>query len=82
MKTRPERFAPDGWIWVCFMCGKISPHDRHGDKDSMKMWDVSCVTNSELVLKDKVLINPDTGLVHQIKADAVWDTVQKNKEKK
>lgn len=43
-----KRFAPDGAAWVCGACGKISPHDRYGDKDSSRGWDSSCMLNAVL----------------------------------
>ena len=49
-----ERYAPEGMAWVCTACGKISPYDRYGDKDTQHGWDVSCVMNSTLMKKGDV----------------------------
>ena len=49
------RYAGKGLVWVCLACGKVSPHDRYGDKDSDKWWDESCVLNSVLVKKENII---------------------------
>ena len=51
--TTEDRIAPDGKIWVCMACGKTS-HDLYGDPEN-KWWDASCVLNSSLVDKDKLV---------------------------
>lgn len=50
--TEPFRFAPPGHIWVCRACGKRSPRDVHGDRDSDRGWDASCTLNAVLVRLD------------------------------
>lgn len=43
-----NRMAPNGFIWVCQMCGKQSL-DLYGEKDYHSYgWDASCVINAEL----------------------------------
>jgi hypothetical protein len=43
------RFAPEGKIWVCMVCGKTAK-DRYGmEGPHSKDWDESCMLNSVLV---------------------------------
>lgn len=65
MSEENDRFAPPGKVWVCLACGKISPHDKYGDKNSNKLWDVSCVMNAILSDEDK-LIKDENGRVKEI----------------
>jgi hypothetical protein len=43
------RFAPEGKIWVCMVCGKTAK-DKYGmEGPHSKNWDESCMLNSVLV---------------------------------
>jgi len=43
------RFAPEGKIWVCMVCGKTAK-DKYGMEGlHSKNWDESCMVNSILV---------------------------------
>jgi len=43
------RFAPEGKIWVCMVCGKTAK-DKYGmEEPHSKDWDESCMLNSTLV---------------------------------
>lgn len=66
MENKHDRFAPEGYVWVCLACGKISPNDRYGDKDSDPWWDESCMLNSGL-FKESQLIKGESGRVVEIK---------------
>lgn len=55
----PGRYASEGMVWVCMACGKISPYDRYGDKQSTRGWDVSCMMNSQLIPEDKIVKGED-----------------------
>ncbi|MCC6405372.1 MAG: hypothetical protein IT405_03220 [Candidatus Yanofskybacteria bacterium] len=51
------RIAPEGQVWVCMACGKMS-RDRYsaqGPGDSPG-WDESCMLNSVLLKKEKLVI--------------------------
>lgn len=48
-----DRFAPEGKLWICMACGKISPHDRFGLDLSEHQWDASCVLRSELITQEE-----------------------------
>ena len=61
------RMAPDGQIFVCGACGKVSK-DLYGDKlEGLGSWDESCMLNAVLCHEKSVVL--DGGRV--IKADAV-----------
>jgi len=47
------RYASKGWLWICRVCGKESPYDRHGDEETDRGWEVSCVMNAMLIKEDE-----------------------------
>lgn len=49
---KQDRYAPEGCVWICCVCAKISPYDRYGDDKSHYGWDVSCVMNSVIMKKE------------------------------
>jgi hypothetical protein len=47
-----KRFAPEGYIWRCQACGKVSV-DRYGlDGFHSPGWDESCMLNATLIAND------------------------------
>lgn len=61
-----DRFAKEGYVWVCQACGKVSPYDRYGDASSDKWWDSSCVLSSIMVRED-CLVRDENGRVIEIR---------------
>jgi hypothetical protein len=49
-----ERYAPDGKIWLCAMCGKKT-RDQYGDDGG---WDESCALNAYLVDESNPVLDP------------------------
>ena len=41
--------APDGYMWVCAACGKLSKERTGSDPDASYGWDASCFLNAVLV---------------------------------
>jgi len=70
-KDDGERFAPDGMVWICIACGKISPNDRYGNKDSSPNWDEACIINSILIREENIVKSKDGKRVVEIKKDEI-----------
>jgi hypothetical protein len=51
-----DRIAPEGWVWICFACGKRSK-DVYGEVGSS--WDESCMLNSRLVEEKSIRTGSD-----------------------
>ena len=51
--------APEGYRWVCLMCGKTSPEQTGVGGD--RGWDASCFLNSVLVESDHIEYSEETG---------------------
>jgi len=67
-KDLPERMAPEGYVWVCLMCGKIARGDRYGfDGKADEWWDESCILNCQLFKKSNLEL--DNGRVVSIRVD-------------
>lgn len=64
----PERFvpiiAPEGEVWVCLACGKMS-RDKYGFDPITRGWDESCMLNSALIRQSRLVI--DNGRVIRVK---------------
>jgi len=45
-------------VWVCQACGKMSK-DLYGDKPISRGWDESCMLNSVLCYKSKLVIKDE-----------------------
>lgn len=56
--------APDGKVWVCLSCGKMS-RDAYGHEAISEGWDTSCSLNSGLFQRSKLVI--EKGLVVEVK---------------
>lgn len=54
----PNEKAPEGFVWVCFACGKRS-RDKYGEQAINRGWDVSCMMNSNLVDESKLVLGDD-----------------------
>jgi len=53
--SEPDRFAPDGFLWVCLACGKTAS-DRYGIKGAFSYgWDESCSMNSSMFAKSRLV---------------------------
>jgi len=53
------RYAPEGWLWVCHACGKTAK-DRYGEtEDAHPLWDESCLLNSGLYSRDRLVFEGD-----------------------
>lgn len=52
-----DRIAPEGMIWVCTACGKISSKDRYYSDEFHHSWDESCVMNAILVKRADCVFN-------------------------
>jgi len=54
----PNEFAPEGQIFVCMACGKVSK-DRFGTTEGnggvSVAWDVSCMLHARLIDEDKLV---------------------------
>jgi hypothetical protein len=48
----------DELVYVCLACGKMS-HDRNGEKPISRGWDVSCMINSVLCKRSKLVVKDD-----------------------
>ena len=61
--------APEGQVWVCLACGKMSK-DKYGNQQISRGWDASCMLNSELFKETELVIenNRVTKLGSQIMA--------------
>jgi hypothetical protein len=46
----PNEIAPEGKVWVCLACGKMS-QDVWGEQRISQGWDVSCTINCGLFNK-------------------------------
>lgn len=61
--------APDGEIWVCLACGKTSK-DRYGlEEEHSPGWDESCMLNSRMVSKDRLVFSKSGLTVIDIKKE-------------
>ena len=61
-----DRMAPEGKLWVCCVCGKTS-EDNYGITGKHTFgWDESCMLNSKLFDKDKLVYGND-GRVNRVK---------------
>ena len=58
MVDSSDRIAPEGQIWVCCACGKMSK-DRNGPSFTHRMWDASCTLNSALFYTESLKLNKD-----------------------
>ena len=47
--------APEGQIFVCMACGKMSK-DKYGDQQISQGWDASCMLNSALFEETELVI--------------------------
>jgi hypothetical protein len=47
--------APEGQVFVCMACGKMS-RDKYGDQQISRGWDVSCMLNSALFDETELVI--------------------------
>lgn len=47
--------APEGQIFVCMACGKMSK-DKYGDQQISQGWDESCMLNSALFEETELVI--------------------------
>lgn len=63
----PNESAPKGKVWVCLACGKRS-HDKYGDNAINRGWDVSCMMNSSLFEESRLVLDPTTKRVIEVKA--------------
>lgn len=50
-----NEIAPDGKIWVCLACGKMS-QDKYGFQKISRGWDESCMLNSAMFDKSELVI--------------------------
>jgi len=48
--------APEGQVWVCLACGKMSK-DKYGDQKISWGWDASCMLNSALFKESNLVID-------------------------
>lgn len=64
-----DRFAPEGFLWVCCACGKTSEHEYGMGGRHSAGWDESCVLNSQLFAKDRLTFSPDGNRVVRVAAD-------------
>jgi hypothetical protein len=62
-----NRQAPDGKIWVCMACGKISKNKYGTDPYRSHGWDESCFVNSELYDESRLVFDDDKRYVIKIK---------------
>ena len=64
-----ERIAPEGKIWVCLACGKVSKDlfGSNNPEETTRGWDESCVLNAQLFDTDKLVFDVDSGRVTEIK---------------
>ena len=60
-----KRYAPEGYVWVCAACGKVSHTDRYGPKGK-SWWDASCVMNSVLVKEENITYNEEGTRVFKV----------------
>ena len=53
-----DRFAPEGYLWVCVACGKTAK-DRYGIEGTKSAgWDASCMLNSVLAKETDLEYKP------------------------
>jgi hypothetical protein len=52
MSDYGNKDAPEGQVWVCGACGKLSK-DLYGDKRISRGWDESCVLHAVLCYEEK-----------------------------
>lgn len=64
-----DHVAPDGYVWVCAACGKMSMERTGQHPNASPGWDVSCFLNAVLV-GDGDYILGENGRVCQIDAIA------------
>jgi hypothetical protein len=50
-----NEIAPEGKVWVCLACGKMS-QDKYGNQKISWGWDESCMLNSALYDKSDLVI--------------------------
>jgi len=62
--------APEGQVYVCGACGKLS-QDRYGFQKISRGWDESCMLNSFLCYKDKLVLNESGTMVIKVEEDGV-----------
>lgn len=58
-----NEIAPDGSLYVCLACGKMSK-DRYGDMKISRGWDESCFLNCDLFEENRLVI--ENGLVIKV----------------
>jgi hypothetical protein len=69
--------APDGFVFVCGACGKLSK-DRYGYQAESKRWDESCMLNAVLCRRSHLVLD-DCGRVTEVKdGGVVEDAASKN----
>jgi len=54
--SREIEVAPEGYVYVCLACGKMS-RDKEGHEAISRGWDVSCSVNSQLCRKEELMFN-------------------------
>lgn len=50
-----NELAPEGQVFVCMACGKMSK-DKYGDQQISRGWDESCMLNSALFEETELVI--------------------------
>ena len=60
-----NKIAPEGCVYVCQACGKMS-NDRYGFKPISMGWDESCMLNCILCHKDKLILSESGGRVVKV----------------
>lgn len=51
--------APDGYVWVCAACGKLSKERKGDHSETTYGWDVSCFLNAVLVKENDYDLGED-----------------------
>ena len=51
-----NKVAPEGKVWVCAICGKMSK-DRYGDSAISYGWDESCFLHAFLADKSRLTLS-------------------------
>jgi hypothetical protein len=62
--------APEGQVYVCGACGKMS-QDKYGMQRISRGWDESCMLNSVLCYTDKLVMNESKSLVLKVEDGGV-----------
>ena len=52
-----ERFAPEGWLWVCHACGKTHTDQYGSQGEGSHGWDESCALNSALYPRSRLVFS-------------------------